>query len=61
MAASLYLVAHVNHGLRIGTDEYYALFLASAGELGVLAQKTISWVDGVDLVLLGHFDDLIDT
>ena len=61
VAASLDLVAHIDHGLRIRAYEGYALSLTATSELSVLAQEAIARVDGIDLMFLGHFDNLIDT
>ena len=56
----LYLVAHVDHCLRIGADEDDAFFLATTCELGILAQESVTWVNSIYLVFLGHLEDLVD-
>src|SRR5262249_8523675 len=50
---------HTDHvGLR--ADERYLRDLAHLGEVGVLAQKSIAWMNGVDIGNLGGADDRRD-
>mmetsp|Transcript_19968 Transcript_19968/g.42316 ORF Transcript_19968/g.42316 Transcript_19968/m.42316 type:complete len:851 (-) Transcript_19968:309-2861(-) len=58
--ARLRLVAEAVQVLRRGPDEDDALLLAPLGKGGVLAQKAVTRVDGLDIVLLGDPDDRLD-
>ena len=53
------LVTHLLHRLRLRTYERDALSLATAGKLGILAQETISWVNGISTMLLGCCYDMV--
>ncbi len=56
-AAGGHLVAELSEDFGARTDEGDAGFLTGAGERGVLRQKAVAGVDGVDVVLLGQRDE----
>src|SRR5690606_35057505 len=53
------LVAHDHDGLGLGADELDVARLALLGELGVLGEKTVAGVDGIDVGEFGGGDDAV--
>src|SRR5690606_8045906 len=53
------LVAHHHDGLGLGADELDVARLALLGELGVLGEKTVAGVDGIDVGEFGGGDDAV--
>ena len=54
------LVAHHVEQLRSRPDEGDAGLGAGAGEFGILGEKSVAGMDGVDARFLGHRDDALD-
>jgi len=56
----LYLVAQAAHHFRCRSDKFYTGFLACLCKLNVLWKESVTRMDSVDALGLGHVNDLID-